>query len=87
MAKQIRMVVLHGCPHCKRAAEMISELEREHPEYARVSIEVIEETEEPEKIKEYDFYYVPAFFVDGKKIHEGVPTIGIIEKVFEAALE
>ena len=87
MAKPVKMMMLDTCPHCKRAFELIDELKKEHPEYNQVEIETIEERREPEKTERYDYWYVPTFFVGGKKVHEGVPSKDKIEQVFIEALK
>ena len=87
MAKQVKMMMLDTCPHCKRALELIDELEQEHPEDKQVQIEKIEENREADKTKGYDYWYVPTFFVDGVKVHEGVPTKEKINEVFVHALK
>ena len=87
MAKQVKMMVLDGCPHCRHAFELMDELRLEHPEYRDISVEVIEEEREAEKTQGYDYWYVPTFFVYGVKLHEGVPTKSKIERVFRQALE
>lgn len=78
--------MFEGCPHCKRAKEMITEIFTEHPEYASVPFTLIDERKNPEIAKEYDYYYVPTFFVGNQKMMEGVPTKEAIEKVFAKAL-
>lgn len=87
MPKHVKMMMLDRCPHCKRAFEMINELKEENSDYAEVEIEVIEETREADKTKGYDYWYVPTFFVDDVKIHEGVPTKEKVEQVFIEALK
>lgn len=87
MAKAVKMMVLDGCPHCSNAFRMIEELKQEHPEYQNVDIEVIEEQREEEKTRGYDYWYVPTFFVDDVKIHEGVPTKDKVEAVFKEAIQ
>jgi len=66
---------------------MMDQLRKQHPEYEKVQIEVIEESKEPEKTEGYDYWYVPTFFVDGRKILEGVPTLEKVEQVFQEALQ
>lgn len=56
-----------------------------HPEYKTIPIREINERKEPEIADAYDYYYVPTYYVDGKKVHEGVPTYEKIKAVFEAA--
>ena len=87
MSRHVNMMMLDTCPHCKRAFELMDELKKEHPEYNQVDIETIEERREPEKTKGYDYWYVPCFFVDGVKVHEGVPSKEKIEQVFIEALK
>lgn len=86
MAKPVRMMVLAHCPHCRRAFQIMEELRATHPEYAEVSVEVIDEGEQVELANSLDYYYVPTFFVDGVKIHEGVPSEEAVERVFLEAL-
>ena len=69
------------------AFRMLEELKQKNPEYQKVNIEVIEEEKEPEKTKGYDYWYVPTFFVDGRKVMEGVPTVEMVEKVLREALK
>lgn len=86
MAKPVKMMVLETCPYCRQAFQMMDELKGEHPEYQNVQIEVIEESKEPEKIKGYDYWYVPTFFVGNEKVMEGVPTKQKVQQVFIDAL-
>lgn len=87
MPKPVKMMVLDSCPYCHQAFRMMEKLKEEHPDYREVEIEVIEESREPEKIEGYDYWYVPTFFVDDVKVHEGVPTIEKVERVFQEALD
>lgn len=87
MSKKVKMMILDTCPYCRQAFEMMDKLKTEHPEYQSVEIETIEESKEPEKIEGYDYWYVPTYFVGGKKVHEGVPTIEKVERVFQEALQ
>ena len=83
--KELKMFMFEGCPHCKRAKEMISELLAGHPEYKDVPFVMIDEKKEPEVADKYDYYYVPTFFVGSEKIAEGVPTEEGVEKAFSTA--
>lgn len=80
------MMVLDTCPYCKQAFQMMEQLRKSHPEYDGVKIDVIEEQREPEKTEGYDYWYVPTFFVGGKKIMEGVPTLEKVDEMFREAL-
>ena len=60
----------------------LEDLEAAHPELAAVEIEMIEESEQPDVADRYDYYYVPTFYVGGRKVHEG----GIYPDEVEAVL-
>ena len=79
------MFMFEGCPHCKKAKEMIAEIFAQRPEYAEIPFIVIDENKNPEVAKEYDYYYVPTIYAGEEKMMEGVPTKEAIEKVFAKA--
>ena len=84
--KHVKMMVLEHCPYCKKAFKYIDELKKENFLYQNIEIEVIDEQKEEEKTLGYDYYYVPTFFVNDQKIHEGVPTKESIQAVLEEAI-
>ena len=84
--KPIVMIILEHCPHCRNARRWMAELKEEYPQYQTLPIEMIDEHLHPEVTKTYSYYYVPTFYVDGVKAHEGVPTKEIVREVFEKAL-
>lgn len=84
--KTINMFITSWCPYCKQALSIMDKLEKENPKYEDIEVKVIDEELEPEISKQYDYYYVPTYFVGSEKIHEGVPSEEIIRKVFETAL-
>lgn len=83
--KSIDMLITSWCPHCKRASAWIEEIKSENLDYANIEVNVIDEEAEPEKAKEFDYYYVPTYFVDGIKIHEGATSKDKLLDAFEAA--
>lgn len=85
--KTVKLFMFEGCPHCKRAQDILREIFAEHPEYVKVPLEVIDEHKSPEIADRYDYYLVPTFFVGAKKMMEGAPSKQAIERVFAAALE
>lgn len=85
--KQVKMMVLEHCPHCKKAFQYLAELKQANSLYEQVAIEVIDEQKEEAKTVGYDYYYVPTFFVDEVKMHEGVPTKEAVEAVLAEALK
>ena len=84
--KEILMMVQSGCRHCRRALTLMDELKEAHPEYANIPLRIVDEQKEPVFADSLDYWYVPTYFVDGEKLHEGVPSPEAIEAVFQAAL-
>lgn len=85
--KKITMFMFESCPHCKLARKFIAELCAEKPEYAKVPFEMIDEQKQPDLAAKFDYYYVPTFYVDGVKVHEGHAEKADVTKVFEAAMK
>lgn len=75
------------CPFCKKAFRYIEELKTEHPVYRTIDIQTIEETLEPQLADRYDYYYVPTFYIDGIKVHEGGIFKDEVEELLKRALE
>lgn len=86
MAKPVRMMVQAGCPHCAQARQYMKELLAEHPEYQSVKVEEIDELKQPKLAESLDYWYVPTYFVDGQKVHEGVITKDDVDRVYKTAL-
>lgn len=78
---------LKNCPYCKRADKLLSELLEENPEYRKIEIKIVDESSESKLANSYDYYYVPAFFSEDKKLHEGVADKEKIVAVLDYALE
>lgn len=85
--KPVKLFYLRSCPFCKKALRYIEEARAAHPELEAVEIEMIEESEEPEVADTFDYYYVPTFYVDGVKVHEGGIYADEVEKILRSALE
>ena len=85
--KKVTAFYMEGCPHCRKAFKIIDELKLNNPKYSNIEIEYIDENKEVKIASTYDYYYVPTFYVDGVKIHEGVPTEEKIEKVLKEAIK
>ncbi|GHV54898.1 hypothetical protein FACS1894216_15850 [Synergistales bacterium] len=83
--KEIKFFMMETCPHCKRAVVIMDALFAAHPEYKSIPLERIDETKQPDYAAKFDYYYVPTFYADGEKLHEGVPSEEAIESVFKAA--
>ena len=84
--KKITMFKMAACPHCQRALQWMEELYAENAAYQAIEIEQIDELVYPDIAEKYDYYYVPTFYVEGEKLHEGVASLEKIRRVFDAAL-
>ena len=85
--KKMKMFYLEHCPFCKRAFQYIEELKAEHPELASIDIETIEESQHPEIADQYDYYYVPTFYLGEDKLFEGHMEKADVKAVLDKALE
>ncbi len=85
--KKVLLFVLKNCPYCVEALRYQEALVRENPAYAGISIEIVDERKEKARADSYDYYYVPTYYVDGVKLHEGALDRGIVKKVLDSALK
>lgn len=91
--KKITVLHLDDCPYCHNAKRAMEDLRATNPDYAKLIIEWIEESRQPELATAYakDYYYVPSVFVDGEKIYEAHPgesyeeCYAAVEKAFKVA--
>ncbi len=85
--KPITLFVLKYCGYCRRALQHLEAVKAEHPELARVPLAVIDEAEQRELARQYDYYYVPTFYIGDEKVHEGPisreQVLGILERAFQ----
>lgn len=83
--KKIIYFYLQSCPYCKRAEKFLQGLLAQ-PRYSEITMEMIEESRQRDYARQFEYYYVPCFYVDGVKIHEGAADKNDIIKVLESAL-
>ena len=83
--KTIKLFYLKDCPFCKKAFSYIDELKKKDS-YKDIEFELIEESEEVELANQYDYYYVPTFYIDEEKIHEGGIFPNEVEEILKKAL-
>jgi glutaredoxin len=83
--KKILMFTMESCPYCAMAHRWMKEILGEHPEYGQIEIKIVDEVENPAYANKFDYWYVPTYYVDGAKVHEGVPTKEIVMGVYEKA--
>lgn len=85
--KSVKLFYLANCPFCKRALESVDAAKTAHPELAAVAVECIEESKRPDVAERYDYYYVPTFYIDGRKVHEGAIAPDEVEHILRMALD
>lgn len=85
--KNVKLFYQKNCPYCRKAIGYIEELKGLFPELGKVEIEMIEETESPEITDGYDYFYVPTFYIDEVKVHEGEVTREKVEEILRKALK
>ena len=85
--KDVTLFYLEACPYCLLARKCMRELCAEHPEYAEIPVKMVEEREQRDYANSFDYYYVPCFYVDGKKVSEGAIDKAGVKKVFDKAMK
>lgn len=81
------MFVTEWCPYCKKALTWMENIKKQNPEYSGIEVKIIDEELQPDIAKQYTYYYVPTYYIDGVKVHEGVASKDIISDIFEKALK
>ena len=84
--KKVLLFDFPACPYCRIAIKWIQQLQKEHPELAQVDIEMVDERRQRDRAEQYDYYLVPTFYIDGKKVHEGIVSKEIVRSVLQQAL-
>lgn len=85
--RPILMFTMASCPYCKKAHRYMEELMKETPKYKDIPIKVIDETLDSDTAESYDYYFVPTYYVENEKIHEGAASKEEVHRVFEKAIE
>lgn len=83
--KHIKLFYLTSCPFCKQAFLYIEKL-KEQVAYKDIEIDLIEESEEPDVADQYDYFFVPSFYIDNEKLSEGIVTLEKVEEIFQKVL-
>ncbi len=85
--KKITMFTMASCPFCRIAHRWMDQVIKSNLEYNDIEIEMIDEVKSPEIANQYDYWFVPTYYIDGEKVHEGTASKKIIKRVFEQALK
>lgn len=82
----ITLFILRNCPYCRQALTYLSQLTQENPAYGKLEVHTIDEGVQRALADQYDYYYVPTFYVGEEKIHEGAISKAQVKAVLDAAL-
>ncbi len=85
--KKIMLFKLKYCGFCRQAIQYLNEILEDTPTYSNLEIELIDEGEQRARAKSYDYYYVPTFYIDQQKVHEGPVSKAQIEEILKTAYE
>ncbi len=86
MKPDLKLFILETCPYCKQVFKWMDELIAENPKYAAIKVEMVNERVSPEICNAHDYYYVPTYFLDGEKVHEGACSKEKVREIFEKYL-
>ena len=85
--KKILLFHFASCPYCAEVRRWIAQAQAENPALQALDIEMIDELLHPVIAWKYDYWYVPTFYVDGKKVHEGACTREKVKQILDMAME
>lgn len=85
--KEITLFYLEHCPYSRRARQYMQELCAEDEKYAKIPVKMVEEWEQRKLAGQFDYYYVPCFYIGGDKITEGSIDKAGVQQVFDMAVE
>ena len=85
--KKVMLFHMQGCPYCVDARRFIDQVCAQTPALRAVEIEMIDERLHPVIAWRHDYWYVPTFYVDGQKVHEGACTKEKVEQILKMAAE
>lgn len=76
-----------NCPHCRKAFKFIDELKDENELYRLIEPRLTEETLEADYAALFDYFLVPTFYIDEKKVHEGAVSKEQVREILDATLK
>ena len=77
---------MRSCPYCQNARKWMDEILKSDEKYSEIPLTIIDEVQEPELAAKFDYYFVPTYYLDDLKAHEGAASFEIVKKVFDEAL-
>jgi glutaredoxin len=84
--EKILVFRLTYCGYCRQALQYIEEALQKYPEFKALEIEYVDEAKEWQRARQYNYYYVPCFFIGSQKVHEGPVNSHQVVKILRQAL-
>ena len=85
--KKLQIFYQKNCPHCAKAFKFIDELKEENDLYRLIKPQLIEETLQVDYAAMFDYFLVPTFYIDDKKVHEGAVSKEEVREILDTTLE
>ena len=82
----MKIFFFEGCPYCRKARKYLEAFLEKTDEYRKIEIEWIDEKVHPEIAEQYDYWYVPTFYINGEKAHEGPADKKQVKALLDRAL-
>ena len=81
------LIVLYGdnCAYCKKAKMLLHRAVEKNTNYLEIKIKYIKDDSEEASYLAHK--YIPAFYIEGKRIFEGNPEMDDIKKMLDACLD
>ena len=83
--KKITIFIQKRCPYCQAALSALETLLVKET-YQDIEIALIDELEEPGLAESFDYYYVPTFYYQDKKLHEGAISAQKVQQLLDGVL-
>jgi thioredoxin 1 len=84
---KVTIFKLNYCGFCRQTLKDLEELRQSNPEFRKLEIELVDEAEQRERARSFDYYYVPTFYIGTKKVHEGPTTREQVESILRQACQ
>lgn len=83
--KPVKLFVMETCPYCVQARKYLGDLMKLE-KYAHVEVEIIDEVKDADRANQYDYYYVPTFYLGNEKVSEGVVSKEKVQEILDCAI-
>ncbi len=85
--KEILLFIAKDCPYCARALRYQKELLERNARFRGLDVQIVDKAAQASLAGMYDHYYVPAYYVGGRKVHEGAIDRRAVKRILDMALQ